>query len=348
MSGDRRKGGVVTLPKGVRRVLSRGREYFYFQEGRGTTTPGERVKLPDDPHSPEFWQAISDLKAGTSDPVKVTLNVLFDKFVLWLQPRNDITDETKRKYAKQLDICRPFIGHIAPVKMRPADTREVLDQFIDVPGTGNNLLGALRALSSWGVERGHFDHSITESVKPFRSQEGHRPWKAAQCAAAEQHFTGMLRRAYFLARYTGLRGSDVVRLGPHMIDDGGFRIVPQKTRRHGLEIWCPIDDRLAAEMATWPKELGPYLKQHWGKVYGRKLLDKHFREAREKFPALAGTTFHGLRGTRVVELRQRGANTSQINDQVGMSMEMIAHYSRFSDRKANGKAAVIALRKNAT
>ena len=37
-------------------------------------------------------------------------------------------------------------------------------------------------------------------------------------------------------------------------------------------------------------------------------------------PELAGTTFHGLRGTRVVELRQRGATTTQIQDQVGMSL----------------------------
>jgi hypothetical protein len=52
----------------------------------------------------------------------------------------------------------------------------------------------------------------------------------------------------------------------------------------------------------------------------------------------------------VVELRQRGATTLQIQDQVGMSPKSIERYCRFADRKANGKAAVIALaerRKNA-
>jgi len=57
---------------------------------------------------------------------------------------------------------------------------------------------------------------------------------------------------------------------------------------------------------------------------------------------------HGLRGTRVVELRQRGATTTQIQDQVGMSLPMIERYCRFADKKANGKAAVIALRRSAT
>jgi hypothetical protein len=62
-----------------------------------------------------------------------------------------------------------------PDDVRPADIRLLLDQFADVPGTANNLLGALRAVSSWGLERGHFSQSITGSVKPYKSDGGHRP-----------------------------------------------------------------------------------------------------------------------------------------------------------------------------
>ncbi len=329
---------AVPLPKGVHRVTSRGKHYFYWHPGR----VGERVKLPDDPQSPEFWAAIQRARGDVSGPAAVAMNAIIDQYVEWLGGRNDVTDETKRKYRKTLDIARRGVGHMLPANMRPKDIRILLDQFADVPGTANNLLGALRALSSWGLERGHFDHSITESVKPFKSDGGHRPWSTAQCLAAERGLMDMVRRAYFLARYTGQRGSDVVRLGPHMIDDGGFRIVQQKT---GREVWCPIEPELAAEMATWDKKLGPYLQQHWGKVYSRKLLDKQFREQASVIPELKDTTFHGLRGTRVVDLRQRGATTTQIQDQVGMSLPMIERYCRFADKKANGKAAVIALRR---
>ena len=332
----------MRLPKGVHRVVSRGREYFYFQEGRNTPDAGSRVKLPSDPQSPEFWQAIARLKGAAPAPVVLTMNVVFDKYLQWLRTRTDVTAETKRKYERSLDVARRGIGHMHAENVRSVDIRLLLDQFSDVPGTANNLLGALRAMSSWGLERGHFAHSITESVKPYRSDGGHRPWTFAQCTAAERLLTGMVRRAYFLARYTGQRGSDVVRLNPGMIDEVGFRITQQKT---GREVWCPIEDRLAAEMATWPRQLGPYLQQHWGKVYSRKLLDSQFRDARDGIPELAGVTFHGLRGTRVVELRQRGATTTQIQDQVGMSLEMIERYCRFADKKANGKASVVALRR---
>lgn len=339
--------GAVKLPKGVHRIVSRGREYFYFQEGRNTASPGPRTKLPSDPQSPEFWQAIWLLNGVRTEPLVLTMNIVFDKYVQWLRVRTDVTAETKRKYERSLDIARRGIGHMFPDTMRPADTRQLLDQFLDLPGTANNLLGALRAMSAWGVERGHFAHSFTESVKPFRSQGGHRPWTAAQCLAAERGLTGMVRRAYFLARYTGLRGSDVVLLHPGMVDEGGFRVMPQKTRRHKLEVWCPIDDRLAAEMATWGRELGPYLKQAWGKVYGRKLLTKQFADAAAKIPELAGVTFHGLRSARVVELARKGATLTQIQDQVGMSAHMVERYRRFSDKKADGQAAVIAMRRKA-
>jgi hypothetical protein len=73
---------------------------------------------------------------------------------------------------------------------------------------------------------------------------------------------------------------------------------------------------------------------------------KHlWREARETIPELAGTTFHGLRATRVVELRRLGMPPTQIGDMVGMSVPMIERYCRFADAKANSEAAVVAMRR---
>jgi integrase len=146
-----------------------------------------------------------------------------------------------------------------------------------------------------------------------------------------------------LARFTGQRGSDVVRLCEAFVDDGGFRLTQKKTKR---EIWCPIEDALAVDMATWHGQPGlrvpgPFVFQNQGKVDSRRLLDEQFADARAAIPELAGTTLPGLRGTRVVELRQRGATTMQIQDQVGMSLNMIERYCRFGDKKANRNAAVL-------
>ncbi len=51
------KRAIIELPKYIQRVISHAREYFYFQRGRGSATPGPRLKLPKGPHSEEFWAA---------------------------------------------------------------------------------------------------------------------------------------------------------------------------------------------------------------------------------------------------------------------------------------------------
>ncbi len=340
MSRNYRRG-TVDLPNGVHRVISKAREYIYYQEGRGTARQGPRIKLPNDTQSPAFWIALRNaqgLQPG-ADEVK-TFGAVCDVYETSDHFNRTLSKETQNKYRSSLKTARGAWGSLAADGLRPKHIRALLDTLASTPGTANNVLGLLRALSSWGLERGHFDQSITEGVKPYKSDGGHKPWTEAQCAAAEKHLSGMLRRGYFLERYTGQRGSDVVRLGETFIDDGGFRVSQRKT---GREIWCPIDGRLAAEMTTWERRPGPYLQQKYGKRYSRGLLDDHFREARDKIPELAGTTLHGLRATRVIELRNRGATTTQIQDQVGMSLAMIERYCRFADKKANGKAAVIAL-----
>ena len=93
-------------------------------------------------------------------------------------------------------------------------------------------------------------------------------------------------------------------VGETFLDDGGFRILQQKNGRRIGEIWCPIEEPLAAEMATWERAPGPYVRQANGKAYTKQLFEVHFSAARAAIPELAGVTFHGLRATRVIELRR--------------------------------------------
>ena len=45
------------------------------------------------------------------------------------------------------------------------------------------------------------------------------------------------QRAVLLARYTGQRQTDVLRMSPNDIEDGGINVVQQKT---GKELWVPL------------------------------------------------------------------------------------------------------------
>jgi integrase len=328
---------VIELPKGVHRVIARAREYFYWHPGRGTKAPGVRVRLPDDPTDPAFWVALRQAQGETGTGV-VTLAAVIDLYLT--SPRFlRLGDGTKAIYRRGLKIIRAGFGDRPAASMRPSIIREIVEGLADRPGAANNFLGTMRAFSKWGVARDHFTQPLTAGVDPYPKEGGHKPWTDEQLAAAER-LTGMVRRGFLLARYTGQRGSDVVRLGETFIDDGGFRLTQQKT---GREIWCPIDDALAAEMKTWERAPGPYMRHSRG-PYTRMVFDVHFRQQRDRIPELAGCTLHGLRGTRVVELRRLGLTPLQIQDQVGMSVAMIERYCRFADKKASGQASVISLR----
>ena len=119
-----------------------------------------------------------------------------------------------------------------------------------------------------------------------------------------------MRRGFLLYEHTGLRGSDVVRLGPTDVDTyqgrDAFALTTQKRKR---DVWCPIMPALAAEMATWERRPGPYLLLQSGKPFTRKEFGRQFAEARDAIPELKGLTLHGLRATAVINLRRAGAAT---------------------------------------
>lgn len=331
---------MIELPNGVHRVVSRAREYFYWHPGRGTKHAGKRVRLPIDPTDPSFWVALREAQGKSGVPVITTFGDVIDLYLTSPAFLKHIGKGTRAIYRRELEVARAGFGKRPASEMRPSLIREVMEGLSDRTGAANNFLGTMRALSKWGVARDHFTQPLTTGVDPYPKLGGHKPWTPKQIEIAEAKLTGMVRRGFFLARYTGQRGSDIVRLGETFIDEGGFRLEQQKT---GREIWCPIDDALEREMATWERVPGPYLRHSRGN-YTRNVLDGHFKEQRDKIPELAGVTLHGLRGTRVIELRRAGLTTTQIQDQIGMSLAMIERYCRFADKKASGKASVVSLK----
>lgn len=328
----------MELPKGVHRVESRGKEFFYFQAGRGTKVEGPRIRLPDDPHKPEFWEALRQAQGMSKVEVVGTVNAAIDGYLA--SAKTSVGEETLYNYTRSLSIARTAWGSLAIGGLRPAHVLKVMEGLATTPGKANNFLSAMKMLSGWARTQDLIDKSLVEGVKAFKLKGGHKPWTDKQLAAAEKRLTGMVRRGFALYRYTGQRGSDIVKIGPNHVDDGGFALKQQKT---GRDVWCPIVPELAAEMATWGKRPGPYLHQDSGAVFTRNLFWDHFDQQRENIPELADVTLHGLRCTAVIRLRHAGLSVPQISDIVGMSLATVQRYCRFADRKESGKAALVML-----
>ena len=332
----------VSLPKGVHCIISRGREYFYYQAGRGTAHAGERVKLPNDPHSPEFWQAIRQAQ-GVGGPVPVdTIGALIDAYeTAWPGLKRKLAPSTQKHYRRNLNVIRKAWGELPAASLRPKHVEALMNKIGAArPGAANNVLDALKAMCKWaGGPRELLHHDPTQGVTRFEGGEGHEPWTPAQLAFADATFTGTLRQAYVLARYTGQRASDIVRLGPTDIDDGGFSL---RQKKSGVRPWCPILPELEREMATWERRPGPFLLQTNGRPFTTNQLWKLLDKARGDHPDEIGVVvWHGLRANAVIAMRQQGHTSMQISDAIGMSVPMIERYSRYADRKAGGQALLL-------
>jgi hypothetical protein len=338
MQPNKRPRAAVALPKGVHKVTSRCKEYYYFQAGRGTSAEGPRVKIDHDPRTPEFWAALREAQGISSVATINAVEFAADEYLAAAEPT--LSASAFDHYRRALGIAKKAWGPLPIEGLRPSHVKKAMEGMAETPAKANQFLSVMRVFSGWALVSDKITQGLTEGVKAYKTGGGHKPWTDAQIAVARAKLTGNVRKGVMLYLYTGQRGQDVVRLGPTDIDDGGFDLGQKKT---GVDVWCPIVSELAEEMTTWGRRPGPFLRRDDGQSYSRKLFWEHFTAAIENIPELADVTLHGMRCTAVIRLRHAGLSVPQISDIVGMSLQTVTRYCRFADRKTGGKEALIKL-----
>ena len=104
-----RKKPTLELPQYVHRIFNgAGQEYFYFQRGRGSASPGPRVRLPRGPHTPEFWAAYQSY-LGNNLPTGTTFDDLINAYKVSPEFLKR-AEATRRDYARYLDIISTAWG----------------------------------------------------------------------------------------------------------------------------------------------------------------------------------------------------------------------------------------------
>jgi hypothetical protein len=100
---------AVPLPKGVHRVIARGREYLYYHANRGTSSAGVRIKLPKDPQSPEFWVALRKAQGDVVGDVVKTVGAVCDLYEVSPQ-FTGLPKGTCDQYRRSLAVTRKAWG----------------------------------------------------------------------------------------------------------------------------------------------------------------------------------------------------------------------------------------------
>jgi integrase len=234
-----------------------------------------------------------------------------------------------------------------------------LDVFADKAAQQTNGKVVMQSMQQWAIPRGYLKVPFTIGLQVERSK-GHRPpWLDHHVETAIKHARPDLARFVVLAAYTGQRISDLVKMRwRHVRTERGFRGIQVVQTKTGKVLWIPLVDDLLPYIDAWEHEYKSQprvdlnndfivLKRD-GTPWNEHLLTEHWNRHRKVNPALAEhealqLSFHGLRATAVIRLKQLNVSTDLICSFVGMSRQIVSVYTAMSDQIENSIAAMEAM-----
>ena len=213
------------------------------------------------------------------------------------------------------------------------------DEKATFPEAANNRVKALRRLFAWATspEYRYAAKNPAHGVAKLRSNnpDGLRAWSESDVARYEaRHPIGTKARlAFDLLLYTGVRRSDVVRLGPQMERDGKLVFSETKgsswiVKAHELPILPPLRQSIDAT------QIGHlvYLVTAFGQPHSVKAFGNWFKK-RCREAGLEHLSAHGLRKLGAQRCAEAGASEHQLMALFGWSNpQQAALYTRKASR----------------
>lgn len=320
----------ITLPEHVHRTVSRGKEYFTFQYGRGTKNAGPRIKLPH-PLDPEFSSA---LHAAAGDhaqrPAAETFDALIEAYRLSPEWRQ-LSDASRRDYSRYLIEIARMWGDLRVGDFEASDALALRDRRSSKPAATNYLLRVLSLLISWGIPRGFRSDNPCAHVRKLKTGEGWEPWPWNMIERIRDGAPAELWHVATVALYTGQRQRDVLSMKwSDLLNDGTIGVVQEKTR---TRLWIPIHRDLSGVLQSIPRHSVFLLtnrrglpwtqdgfRTSWGKMCKRLAIDEQL-------------VFHGLRKSAVDMLLEAGCTTAEVAAITGQSMQMVEHYAKHVNQR---------------
>ena len=257
-------------------------------------------------------------------------------------------ESTKRVRHVILDTICERTGTFRYAKMEPQHVAKLRDEKAGYPEAANARVKALRQLFAWACapEYGYATKNPAREVPYLKSKNpnGFRAWAEEDVAKFEnRHPAGTKARlALDLMLYTGVRRSDVVKLGPQMERNSKLIFTETKGRSkivktHELPILEPLRRSIDA---TSTGHL-VYLVTAFGRPHSVKAFGNWFKRRCREAGLDDDLSAHGLRKLGAQRCAEAGASEHQIMALFGWaSTKQAALYTRKARRaKLEAEAA---------
>lgn len=337
------------MPKQRRQYLEtflsrHGKRMWFFRPVR----KGPRIRLPDEYGSPAFDRAYKEaLEKHVSGELKTgkTVAWLIDQFMaspVWTATAKETKKQFKYQYARMKAIAGDAL-------IEDVTTETIVTGRQDrahKPTDANKYLKASSALFRFAIDQHWLTTNPVAGVKKVPTKgQGFHTWTEEEALRFEKHWpVGTRERlAFDLLVYTGVRRSDVVRLGRQHTRQGEITITTEKSRNSGrpVEVTITILPPLAASIAAAPTGDMNYLVTAKGTAFVKESFGNWFRKACQA-AGVPGSS-HGLRKLAAVRMAENGATEAELNAVFGWAegSDESATYVKKASRKKLGKAGIV-------
>lgn len=337
----RKKGSKKRPPYILREKTRHDRYVWYFR-----VDDGPRIRLPDEYGTDEFWRAYHAALEGkrlVNPPRRPDNNPGTLRWLIQQYKQSAHFASLAQSTRENRDRIFASIDDTGgDLRIEEIDRQMLMagrDRRAATPAAANHFLKAMSVLMEFALEAGFIDHNPVRDVKKVSSKtEGFHTWTVAEVEAYEaRHPVGtMARLAMDLMLYTGLRRSDVVRVGRQHIAGDVLSIQPVKTQRSsGVTVTVRILPALAESISMTETGEKTLLVSGWNRSFAVKGFGNWFRDRCDE-AGVPGSA-HGLRKAAATRCAENGATASELMAMFGWTtLQEAERYTRAAERKMLG------------
>jgi integrase len=209
------------------------------------------------------------------------------------------------------------MGNCPLVHLTAQKIRRLRDLKRNLPGAANTRKKWLSAMFTWATEQTRpllATNPAREVKRITYATDGWHTWTSEEVRQYEaRHPIGSKARlALALLLFTGVRRSDVVRLGPANVQNGWLRFIPKKTSHKRKAIsekpWLRV---LADIVEKTPVGSETFLQTEYGKPFTAAGFGGWFRDRCDE-AGLSICSAHGLRKSGATLAAENGATVHQL------------------------------------
>jgi integrase len=336
-------------PKYVHDYLDRhGRSRIYLRKPRHG-----RIALPGPLYADAFWTAYHAAMNGNTlrTPIGAdrTKSGSMSAVIVGYYGSAEfktLAASTKQNYRRILEKFRVTNGDKPAALLETRHINAMIDAIADMPAAANHLRKRLHTVMEFAVGAGfRNDNPVARAKRVKYKTRGYRTWTDADIDAFRKRWpNGSSQRiAMELLLHTGLRRSDIVRLGPRSIEGDCFRVTIKKSQDL-VDLLIPIHTAVAAIVARAPKNAPAFIITAHGEPRTAKAFTNWFREAAHAAGLPSNSSPHGMRKAACRRLAEAGCTPHQIQAITGhQNLKEIETYTREVDQKGLARIAIASM-----